>query len=436
MTNSKKTVYVALSVDLIHPGHLNIISHARKLGSVIIGLLTDKAIISYKKPPIMNYQDRYKIASSLKGVDKVVPQHTLDYEKNLNLLKPDFVLHGDDWKKGPQVKIRSKVIKILKKYGGKLVEVPHSEGYGTSSISNLLDELKSTPDLRRKSLKKLLLSQRSVRFLDIHNGLSGLIIENTKVKIKNKLEEFHGLWASSLTNSTAKGKPDIEAVDLTERLQLLNEVLEVTTKPIIYDGDTGGKSEHFVFTVKSLERLGASAIIIEDKIGLKKNSLFGTDVFQKQDNIKSFCKKITEGRKAKKTEEFMIIARIESLILNKGIDDALTRAKSYIKAGADGIMIHSRKRNPKEIFDFCKKYNKFKNRKPLVIVPSSFSQVKEQELINAGANIIIYANHLLRSVYPNMIKTAESILKNKRSLEAEKNLLSIKQILELIPGTK
>ena len=436
MTNPKKTVYVALSVDLIHPGHLNIISHARKLGSVIIGLLTDKAIISYKKPPIMNYQDRYKIASSLKGVDKVVPQHTLDYEKNLNLLKPDFVLHGDDWKKGPQVKIRSKVIKILKKYGGKLVEVPHTEGYGTSSISNLLDELKSTPDLRRKSLKKLLLSQRSVRFLDIHNGLSGLIIENTKVKIKNKLEEFHGMWASSLTNSTAKGKPDIEAVDLTERLQLLNEVLEVTTKPIIYDGDTGGKSEHFVFTVKSLERLGASAIIIEDKIGLKKNSLFGTDVFQKQDNIKSFCKKITEGRKAKKTEEFMIIARIESLILNKGIDDALTRAKSYIKAGADGIMIHSRKRNPKEIFDFCKKYNKFKNRKPLVIVPSSFSQVKEQELINAGANIIIYANHLLRSAYPNMIKTAESILKNKRSLEAEKNLLSIKKILELIPGTK
>ena len=280
------------------------------------------------------------------------------------------------------------------------------------------------------------MSQRSVRFLDIHNGLSGLIIENTKVKIKNKLEEFHGMWASSLTNSTAKGKPDIEAVDFTERLQLLNEVLEVTSKPIIYDGDTGGKSEHFVFTVKSLERLGVSAIIIEDKIGLKKNSLFGTDVFQKQDNIKSFCKKISEGRKAKKTEEFMIIARIESLILNESIEDALKRAKSYIKAGADGIMIHSRKRNPKEIFDFCKKYNKFKNRKPLVIVPSSFSQVKEQELINAGANIIIYANHLLRSVYPNMIKTAESILKNKRSLEAEKNLLSIKQILELIPGTK
>lgn len=436
MTNSKKTVYVALSVDLIHPGHLNIISHARKLGSVIIGLLTDKAIISYKKPPIMNYEDRYKIASSLKGVDKVVPQQTLDYEKNLNLLKPDFVLHGDDWKKGPQFKIRSKVIKILKKYGGKLVEVPHTEGYDNSSISNLLDELKSTPDLRRKSLKKLLLHQRSVRFLDIHNGLSGLIIENTKVKIKNKLEEFHGMWASSLTNSTAKGKPDIEAVDLTERLQLLNEVLEVTSKPIIYDGDTGGKSEHFVFTVKSLERLGVSAIIIEDKIGLKKNSLFGTDVLQKQDNIKSFCKKISEGRKAKKTEEFMIIARIESLILNESIEDALTRAKSYIKAGADGIMIHSRKRNPKEIFDFCKKYNKFKNRKPLVIVPSSFSQVKEKELINAGANIIIYANHLLRSVYPNMIKTAESILKNKRSLEVEKNLLSIKQILELIPGTK
>ena len=434
--NLMKRVYVALSVDLIHPGHLNIISEASKLGHVIIGLLTDKAITSYKKPPIMNYQDRYKIASSLKGVNEVVPQHTLDYEKNLIKYKPDFVLHGDDWKKGPQSKIRSKVIKILKKWKGKLVEVPYSKDYETSSISELLNELKSTPDSRRKSLRKLLLTNKAIRFLDIHNGLSGLIIEHTKVKIKNKIEEFHGMWASSLTNSTAKGKPDIEAVDLTERSQLLNEVLEVTSKPIIYDGDTGGKPEHFVFTVKSLERLGVSAIIIEDKIGLKKNTLFGTDVFQQQDSIKAFCKKISEGKKAKKTEEFMIIARIESLILNKGQKDALKRAQSYINSGADGIMIHSRNRDPKEIFEFCKKYNKFKNRKPLVVVPSSFSQVKEQDLIKAGANIIIYANHLLRSVYPNMTKTAESILKNKRSLEAEKNLLSIKQILELIPGTK
>jgi phosphoenolpyruvate phosphomutase len=436
MKKIKKKVYIAMSVDVIHPGHLNIISHAQKIGEVIIGLLTDKAISSYKKAPIMEYEDRLKIVSSIKGVVSVVPQKTLDYEENLKRIKPDYVMHGDDWKKGLQQKVREKVIKVLKKWKGKLIEIPYTKGYSSNKISSLISEIGTTPDKRRKSLKRMLHNKSSVRFLDIHNGLSGLIIENIKVKIKNKTEEFDGMWGSSLTNSTAKGKPDIEAVDLTERLQLLNEVLEVTTKPIIYDADTGGKTEHFIFTVKTLERLGVSGVIIEDKIGLKKNSLFGNDVHQEQDNIKSFSKKLSEGKKAKATDEFMIIARIESLILNKGINDSLKRARAYIKAGADGIMIHSRKRDPSEIFEFCKHYNKFKQRKPLVVVPSSFSQVKEELLIKAGANIIIYANHLLRSAYPNMVKTAKSILINKRSLEAEKKLLSIKEILELIPGTK
>ncbi len=436
MKLNKKKVYVAMSVDLIHPGHLNIIDHARKLGEVIIGLLTDKAICSYKKPPIMDYKDREKIVLSLKGVVDVIPQNTLDYEKNLKKIKPHFVVHGDDWKIGPQKKIRKKVIEVIKKWNGKLVEIPYSKEYSSQKISSLINQIGITPDTRRKSLKRMLMIKNCLRFLDIHNGLSGLIIENTKVNINGKTEEFDGMWGSSLTNSTSKGKPDIEAVDLTERLQLLNEVLEVTSKPIIYDADTGGKSEHFVFTVKTLERLGVSAVIIEDKMGLKKNSLFGTDVYQQQDTISAFSKKLKSGSRAKATDEFMIIARIESLILNKGINDALKRAKEYIKAGADGIMIHSRRRDPSEIFEFCKKYNKFKNRKPLVIVPSSFSQVKEKKLISSGANIIIYANHLLRSVYPNMIDTAKSILINKRSLEAEKKLLSIKNILELIPGTK
>ena len=384
----------------------------------------------------MSYKDRQKIVSSLKGVIDVIPQNTLDYQNNLKKIKPDFVVHGDDWRKGPQKNIRKKVIQVLKKWKGKLIEVPYSKEYSTNKINSLISQIGTTPDIRRKSLKRMMLSKNCLRFLDIHNGLSGLIIENTKVEVDGKTEEFDGMWGSSLTNSTAKGKPDIEAVDLTERVQLLNEVLEVTSKPIIYDADTGGKSEHFVFTVKTLERLGVSAVIIEDKIGLKKNSLFGTEVYQQQDSISSFSKKLKIGSKAKATDEFMIIARIESLILNKGLNDALKRAKEYIKAGADGIMIHSRKRDPSEIFDFCKKYNKFKNRKPLVIVPSSFSQVKESKLIKSGANIIIYANHLLRSVYPNMLNTAKSILSNKRSLEAEKKLLSIKQILELIPGTK
>lgn len=431
-----KTVYVAMSADLVHPGHLNIINKASKLGKLTIGLLTDNAIASYKRVPIMEYKDRFKIISSLKGVSTVIKQDTHDYTNNLRKIKPDFVVHGDDWKQGIQSNVRNKAIKELKKWGGKLVEFPYTKGISSSKLISLYKEIGTTPDIRRKQLKRILSSKKLSRFLDIHNGLSGLIVENTKVQIKGKIEEFDGMWGSSLTNSTAKGKPDIEAVDFTERLQLLNEVLEVTTKPIIYDGDTGGKVEHFVFTVKTLERLGVSAIIIEDKIGLKKNSLFGTSVKQQQDTPSSFSKKIKAGKNAQATDEFMIIARIESLILNKGIKDALQRATKYINAGADGIMIHSRKNNPSEIFEFCKFYNKFKIRKPLIIVPSSFSQVTEERLSKAGANIVIYANHLLRSVYPNMVDTAKSILKHKRAYQIEKKLLSIKDILELIPGTK
>ena len=436
MLSQKKTVYVAMSIDLVHPGHLNIINEASKYGTVIVGLLTDQAIAAYKRVPIMEYKDRFKVVSAIKKVSKVIKQSTHDYSPNLKKLKPNYVIHGDDWKYGVQKNVRAKVIKELKKWNGKLIEVPYTKGISSTKLIEAEKSIGTTPDIRRKSLLRCLNSKPITKIIDIHSGLSGLVVENTKVNIGNKVEEFDGMWASSLTNTAAKGKPDIEAVDLTERLQLINEVLEVTTKPIVYDADTGGKTEHFVFTVRTLERLGVSALIIEDKTGLKKNSLFGNEVFQQQDSIKNFSKKIIAGRKAKATEEFMIIARIESLILGKGINDAIKRAKAYIKAGADGIMIHSRNKTPKEIFEFCKLYKKLKIKKPLIAVPSSYSIVKEEQLIKHGVNMVIYANHLLRSIYPNMIATAKSILKHKRAKESEKNLLSIKEILNLIPGTK
>lgn len=432
----KKKVYVAMSADLIHPGHLNIIKEAKKLGNVTIGLLTDKAISSYKRVPFMEYKDRYNIISQIKGVTNVIPQHTHDYVPNLLKLKPNFVVHGDDWKNGVQKKVRDGVVKVLKKWKGKLIEPKYSEGFSSTKLIKSINEFGTTPDIRRKQLKRNLNSKNCLRFLDVHNALSGIIVENTKINKNHITKQFDGMWASSLTSSTAKGKPDIELVDFSERMQTINEILEVTTKPIIYDADTGGKIEHFVFTVKTLERLGVSAVIIEDKIGLKKNSLFGTEVFQQQDTIGNFKRKISEGKKALATEDFMIIARIESLILNKGVSDAIKRAKNYISAGADGIMIHSRKKNFQEISKFCKIYNKFKNRKPLVIVPSSFSIVKENRLEKAGANIIIYANHLLRAVYPSMTNTAKSILLNSRAYEIDKKIMSIKDILNLIPGTK
>ena len=431
-----KKVYVGMSADLIHPGHLNILNVAAKLGLVTVGVLTDEAIASYKRLPYMNWAQRAEIVSNLKAVHEVVPQETLDYSENLRKLRPAYVVHGDDWKDGVQNKTRQLVIDTIAEWGGEVIDVPYTAGISSTALNNALQELGTTPQLRLGSLRRLLNAKPLIRFLDIHNALSGLIVEHVKRQVDGSTREFDGMWGSSLTDSTAKGKPDIEAVDVSSRMATLGEIFEVTTKPLIYDADTGGQVEHFKFTVRTLERLGVSAVIIEDKTGLKKNSLFGNDVSQTQDTIENFSYKISEAKHAQMTDEFMVIARVESLILDKGMSDAVTRAKAYLKAGADGIMIHSRKKDPAEIFEFCDRYRAFSDNKPLVVVPSSYNTVTEDELQKAGASIVIYANQLLRSAYPAMETTAVTILENGRSAECDSQMMPIKQILELIPGTK
>ena len=432
--NSK--VYVGMSADRIHPGHLNILNGAAKLGDGTVGRLTDEAIASYKRLPDLEYDQRRRVLENLKAVKEVIPQETLDYRPNLKKVRPDFVVHGDDWKEGVQRETRQQVIDCLKEWGGELVEVPYTQGISSTKLNNALKEIGTTPDIRRARLRRLIDSKKIVRIIEAHNGLTGLIVEKINVQVNGETREFDGMWASSLTDSTSMGKPDIEAVDITSRVNNINNLVEVTTKPIIFDGDTGGKIEHFVFTVRTLERLGVSAVIIEDKIGLKKNSLFGTEVAQNQDTIEDFCKKIKAGREARITSDFMVIARIESLILNAGMDDAIERAKAYIEAGADGIMIHSKEKSPDEILEFCGKFRKFSRKVPLIAVPSSYNTIYEDELADAGVNVVIYANQLLRSAYPAMLETAKSILINQRSYETDGRLMSIKEILELIPGTK
>lgn len=426
------TVYVALSADLLHHGHMNIFSQAAKLGDITVGLMTDEAIAENGRLPLLTYEQRKLVVGNIKGVSSIVPQDSLSYRDNLLKIKPRYVLHGDDWRYGYQKKIRDEVIETISAWNGEVVDIPYTKDIDSTSLARAIKKIGTTPDRRLKSLKRLIALKPCLRFLDIHNGLSALIIENLSVSKDGYQREFDGMWASSLTDSTAKGKPDIEAVDVTSRITTLDGILEVSTKPVIYDGDTGGLKEHFQFTVRTLERLGVSAIIIEDKVGLKKNSLFGKEVEQTQESIVNFSKKINSGKKAQVTKDFMIIARIESLILEKGLDDALERAKNYIKAGADGIMIHSRQKTSDEIFAFCKKYNALENRKPLVVVPTSFSSVYEQELANCGVNIIIYANQLLRSAYPAMLSTATSILENQRSAESETQMMPINEILNLV----
>lgn len=429
-----KTVYVGMGTDLIHHGHINIIEKARELGQVTVGLLSDAAVTKFSRIPFLEYEERKQILENIKGVDKVILQSTLDYEENLRALKPDYVVHGTDWKVGPQKHIRDKVIRILEEWGGELIEPDYTEGISSSGLKNAMREIGTTPDIRRRLLRRLIAAKPIVRVLEAHNGISSLIVEETQIEAEDELREFDAIWVSSLTDSTAKGKPDTEYVDRTSRIQTINDILEVTTKPIILDGDTGGLTEHFELMVRNMERLGVSAVIIEDKSGLKRNSLFGTEVTQELEDIETFCNKISMGKKAQMTRDFMIIARIESLIANVGMEDALKRAKAYIEAGADGIMIHSRYKDGKDILEFMKEYQKFEYKVPAISVPSSYNKFTEDELKAAGFNVVIYANHLLRSAFPAMQKTAASILKNKRSLEADEYCMSIKDILEILPN--
>ena len=429
-----RTVYMCFSTDIIHSGHIAIIKKAQRLGRLIIGVLSDEAVASYKRLPLISADERKIMFENIYGIHRVVIQKTLSYKENLELLRPAIVVHGDDWCQGFQKPVRDEVVSILASYGGRLVEFPYSDDEKYKEIDKRTRADSAMPDIRRGRLKKILQAKKLITAMEAHDGLTGLIVENTVVNQNGGAHQFDAMWLSSLCDSTAKGKPDIELVDMTSRFRTIEDITEVTTKPIIFDGDTGGRIEHFIYTVRSLERLGVSMVIIEDKTGLKKNSLFGTEVDQTQDSIENFCAKIRAGKKAQRTQEFMICARIESLILEKGMEDALLRAFAFVEAGADSIMIHSRKKDPSEIIEFITKFRKKDEVTPIVLVPTSFDSVKEDEWKKLGANIIIYANQLMRAEVPAMQKVAEIILENHRAEECDKMLMPFKDIIRLIPA--
>lgn len=422
--------------DIMHPGLINIINEGAKYGDVVIGLYTDRAVADHKRLPYLTYEQRKAVVENIRNVSEIVPQDEWSYVPNLKKLRPDYIIHGDDWKFGADAEIREDVFKTMKEIGGEVIEIPYTQGINSSSLNDELKAIGTTPDVRMKSLRRLIAAKPVVRIMEAHDALCGLIIEHLEVEKDNVLRTFDGIWSSSLTDSTSKGKPDIEAVDLTTRLQDVTNILECTTKPIIFDGDTGGKIEHFVFTVRTLERLGISAVIIEDKVGLKKNSLFGTAAKQELDSIEHFCDKIRAGKGAQVTPDFMIIARIESLIAGHSMEEALERADAYVKAGADGIMIHSKNKSGEDIHEFITRFRQAHHRIPIVVVPTTYDHVTDTELSEWGANVVIYANHMLRSAYPAMKNCARTILEHGRALEVRDLCMPIKEILELIPGTK
>ena len=427
-----KNVYVGLSADILHEGHINILKIASQYGNVVVGLLTDDAIASYKNIPYLDFNKRKIVVENIKYVSKVIPQNTLDYVQNLQIIKPAYVVHGDDWKTGVQKKTRDRVVRTLKKWSGKLIEPKYTRDISSTSIKKKISNILSFQNNRVSRLRRLINSKNIVRILESHNSLTGLIIEKLKVIKKNNSYEFDGMWSSSLTDSATKGKPDNSSVDFSTRLSSLNDIMEVTTKLLVFDADNGGQLEHLPFLVRSLERCGASAIIMEDKIGLKKNSLFKNQSDTKQDKPDIFAKKIKQICKSRKNKDFMVIARIESFIVGKGLKDALKRAEIYSKAGADAILIHSKEKTPKEIFSFAKEFKKSKNFIPLVSVPSTYSKVYERDLIKNGFKLVIYANQLLRAAYPAMQFVAKKILENSRAFEIEKKIIPINEIINLI----
>lgn len=427
-----KKVYTCFCTDVIHEGHLNILREAARYGDVYVGVLSDGAMVGFNRFPTISLEERMKIVKETGLVNEVLVQDDIIYDRIMESLRPDYIVHGDNWKEGPENFIRENVLHNIKRCGGELIEVPYTYNEKVKRIDDQMKEKLAMPEFRRKRLRQLISMRPVVKALEVHSGLTALIAEKTVVESGGRLDQFDAMWISSLCDSTAKGKPDIELVDMSSRIRTIDDVMDVTTKPIILDGDTGGLVEHFVYNVRTLERMGVSAVIIEDKTGLKKNSLFGTEVEQTQDSIENFCEKIKAGKQALRTEDFMIIARIESLILERGMEDALKRAFAYVEAGADGIMIHSRKKSPDEILEFCRKFREKDQRTPIVVVPTSFNSITEEELAAAGVNIVIYANQLTRSAFPAMQNTAVEILRNHRALEVDSKLMPFKDIIRLI----
>lgn len=428
-----KKVYISFASDIIHSGHIAILERAAALGEVTAGVMTNEVVSSFDRYPITSLEERIKVLRGLRTVAHVAVQDSLDGADLLTQLRPDYVVHGDNWREGPLAPLRARTLALLEGWGGELVEFPYTHSDTLTELERSMQDNLGLPDVRRPRLRRILAEDRPVRILEAHSGLSALIVEHTKLERDGQVRQFDGMWLSSLCDSTIKGKPDIELVDMTSRLKTVDEILEVSTKPIIFDGDTGGLTEHFVYNVRTLERVGVSAIIIEDKIGLKKNSLFGADAGQQQDSIEGFSQKIAAAKAAQKTPDFMVIARIESLILERGLDDALARAGAYVAAGADGVMIHSRRKDPGEIFAFCEAFRRVDPRTPLVVVPTAFNAVTEDEFYARGVNIVIYANHLIRSAFPAMQAAAQTILEHGRCLEADPLCMSIKDIITLIP---
>jgi phosphoenolpyruvate phosphomutase len=430
----QKTVFVVMSAEIFHPGHLNIIKVARDLGEVTVGLATDRFNARYKRLTLMSYEDRKAIVENINGVKNVIAQDTLDLAPILRELRPDYFVHGDDWKFGPLKAVRQQVLEVMQEWGGVLVEPPYTEGISSTKLNAAWRSIGATPETRIRHFRRMLEFQPVVRLLEVHNSLSGIIIERTLVEGNERDKEFDGMWYSDLTDSLAKGKPNSSFVDLTSRINTIHGILESTTKPLIVEAGNGGITEHFVSTVKTLERLGVSAVVIADKVGYEGAvfSLNGNEPVQ--EDVNDFARKIASGKKTQVNKDFSIITQINSLVMHEDVENALRRARVYIEAGVDALMIHSNVETLTDFFEFCRSYRNLEDKVPLLAAIPARSSLDEDQLISAGVQFIVYPDQLLRAAYTSMLNAAKTLLIQARASDVDELYAPISEICDFVPG--
>ncbi len=410
MAAPDKTVYVGMSADLVHPGHINLLREAASLGRVTVGLLTDRAISSYKRMPFLTFEQRRAVIEHIAFVTAVVPQDTLDYTDNLRLLRPDFVVHGDDWRNGVQAQTRRRVLDVLREWGGTLVEPPYTEGISSTALRMAAMDIGFAPGVRQRRLRRMLDCKPLVRVMQAHDGLSAHIVDRLEETTQGAPREYDAIWVDSLAGAPIRGKPDPLPFDLSSRLVTLHEILDATTKPLICNAGGAGHAAGVTAAVRTLERIGVSAIVIDTEVTDRRAVPAMAASAPPQDDMAAFIREIAAARDARVTPDFMIIARINDRTRDCGADRMMARAAAGVDAGADAVMCDSDPVNPDGIFDLCRRYRRLMNGHPLLVGLSGTEGLQEHDLASAGASMVVYTDTLLRAAREAMISAASQVL--------------------------
>jgi len=402
---SEKTVYVGMVGDMLHVGHINILKTAARLGRVTVGVLTDRAVVGYKRLPLLAFEDRVRVVESIADVAAVVPQKTLSYVENLRALRPDYVVHGDDWRYGDQVsRARAEVIATLGEWGGELVEVAYTKGISSTAIhrSGAADALFS--GTRQGRLRRLLAAKPTLRIVEAHSGLSAKIA--AEVRGPDGATGFDAVWQSGLTDAIHRGKSDGGAVDRGRRLQAVEEILDAGPLPLIYDGRAAGRPETVFDLTRALDKAGVSALCLGDRSDPDRTGpeMSPAETVAQIEAVRAACP----------TGAVMAISRIVVAAPGNGgsgaLDRALDRALALLEAGSDAVMFDSAADTAEPILDIAARLRRQRRDVPLFAAQSDRWGAPIHRFENAGIDAVVYETHLLRATVAPMRRAATALL--------------------------